>query len=447
MAWLDENNKFISQTNLGWTFAFEANGKYPMIANRIFATKAGAEAFIADTTANATAIPGLILRVVEDTAANNGAYLVEKDGETGLKLTRIVTGTLDISGEMIDVIQYNGDASHKAGLYNKADGSGEPWVPSENAQPIEDEQVDAVGKYLCLRLNADDTVYIKSSDLIDLTDYYTKDQVDDRINMLDSSVSDALDGIKEYVNTQDDILDEKINALDSSLTLLKEYIDEQDVIIKDYVDSENNKINQHLDNVDASITNITNEITDFVNTVEEHFIEIDASLNNLTDDLVGVHETLDDIELRHEADIERIDEHLNGIDASIEELKSVDASLDNKIEDVSARLAELEIGTVDSISTEGDYIHTDTSKGDVTLTADVVDSKDQTSFPSRGLVTDGYVEERLDVFNWVEVEDTENPPVESGVQQSEAPIQTTINLATDDNTLAVISNGGDVTIE
>ena len=151
--------------------------------------------------------------------------------------------------------------------------------------------------------------------------------------------------------------------------------------------------------------------------------------------------------MRHEADIERIDEHLNGIDASIEELKSVDASLDNKIEDVSARLAELEIGTVDSISTEGDYIHTDTSKGDVTLTADVVDSKDQTSFPSRGLVTDGYVEERLDVFNWVEVEDTENPPVENGVQQSSAPIQTTMNLATDDNTLAVISTGGDVTIE
>ena len=142
MAWLDEKNKFTSQTNLGWTFAFEANGKYPMIANRIFATKAGAEAFIGDTTANATAIPGLILRVIEDsTVANNGAYLVEKDLEaaSGLKLTRIVTGTLDISGEMIDVILYDGDASHEAGFYNKVDGSGEPWVPSDGVQPIIDE--------------------------------------------------------------------------------------------------------------------------------------------------------------------------------------------------------------------------------------------------------------------------------------------------------------------
>lgn len=447
MACLDVNNKFISQTNLGWTFSFEANGKYPMIANRIFATKAGAEAFIADTTANATAIPGLILRVIEDTAANNGAYLVEKDGETGLKLTRIVTGTLDISGEMINVIQYNGDASHEAGFYNKADGSGEPWVPSENAQPIEDVQVNEDGKYLCLVLNETDKVYIKSTDLIDLTDYYTKDQVDEKINMLDSSVSIALEDLKDYVDTQDEILEEKINALDSSLTLLKEYVDEQDTSIKNYVDSENDKIDQRLDGVDASITNITNEITNFVNAVEEKFDEIDTSLNNLTDDLVGVHETLDDIEERHEADVERIDEHLNNIDTSIEELKSVDASLDNKIDDVSLRLSQLEIGTVDSISTEGDYIHVDTSKGDVTFTADVVDSEDQVSFPSRGLVTDGYLEERLDVFNWVEVEDTENPPVERGVQQSDAPIQTTMNLATDDNTLSIISTGGDVTIE
>ena len=203
--------------------------------------------------------------------------------------------------------------------------------------------------------------------------------------------------------------------------------------MKEYVDRENDKFNQRIDGVDASITNITNEITEFVNTVEDQFIKIDTSLDNLTNDLVGVHETLDDITTRHETDVERIVEHLNSIDASIE--------------DLSTRLSELEVGTVDSISTEGDYIHVDASRGDVTFTADVVDSNDKTSFPSRGLVTDGYVEERLDVFNWVEVEDTENPPVESGVQQSSAPIQTKINLATDDNTLAVISTGGDVTIE
>ena len=394
MAQLDENNKFINQTNLGWTFSFEANGKYPMIANRIFATKAGAEAFIADTTANATAIPGLILRVIEDTAANNGPYLVEKDAKapSGLKLTRIVTGTVDISGAMIDIIYYEGDAEHGAGFYNKADGAGEPWIPSENAKLITDPQVKTAGEYLLLQLNENDQVYIKSTDLIDLTDYYTKGQVDDRINMLDSSVSSALNDIREYVNTQDDILDEKINTLDSSLTLLKEY-----------VEIENNKIGQRIDGVDASIINITNEITDFVNTVEDQFIKIDTSLDNITNDLVGVHDILDDIATRHEADVERIDEHLNNVDASIEILKSVDASLDNKIEDVSSRLAELEINTVNSISTETpEYLIIDTSKGDVTINIDASTSTDSENFPNTALATNGYVDEKM---AWIEVEE------------------------------------------
>ena len=394
MAQLDENNKFINQTNLGWTFSFEANGKYPMIANRIFATKAGAEAFIADTTANATAIPGLILRVIEDTAANNGPYLVEKDAKapSGLKLTRIVTGTVDISGAMIDIIYYEGDAEHGAGFYNKADGAGEPWIPSENAKLITDPQVKTAGEYLLLQLNENDQVYIKSTDLIDLTDYYTKGQVDDRINMLDSSVSSALNDIREYVNTQDDILDEKINTLDSSLTLLKEY-----------VEIENNKIGQRIDGVDASIINITNEITDFVNTVEDQFIKIDTSLDNITNDLVGVHDILDDIATRHEADVERIDEHLNNVDASIEILKSVDASLDSKIEDVSSRLAELEINTVNSISTETpEYLIIDTSKGDVTINIDASTSTDSENFPNTALATNGYVDEKM---AWIEVEE------------------------------------------
>lgn len=326
--------------------------------------------------------------------ATNTVYMcIDPANITDLRLGwKKVNPDLDIAGEMIDVVKYNDK------FYDMRNGTGDPWVPNPGAAPIVDPQVQSDGKYLCLVLNDADWVYIKSTNLVDLTDYYTKVQVDNKIDILDSSVSRALDGIREYVNTQDDILDKK---LDSSLTSLKEY-----------VDSENNKINQHLD---ASITNITNEIKEFVNTVEDQFTKIDTSLDkintsldNITNDLAGVLDTLDDITTRHETDIERIDGQLNSIDASIEILKSVDASLDNKIKDVSSRLAELEIGTVHSISTEGDYIRVDTSRGDVTFTADVVDSSDQVAFPSRGLVTDGYVEERLDAFNWVEVEDVEN---------------------------------------
>ena len=281
MAQLDENNKFISQTNLGWTFSFEANGKYPMIANRIFATKADAEAYIDDTTLNATAIPGLILRVIEDDEANNGAYLVVKDGETALKLIKIATGDLKISGKMIDVIQYAGDATHEAGFYNKADGTEEEgtWIPSEDAQPIKNDQVTEEGKYLCLKLNeTDNEVYIKSSDLIDLTNYYTKDEVDEKINT----------------------------------------------------------VNQHLDIVDVSISTITNELSEFVDIVENHFIEIDSSIENINNNLESINDVLDTLS----DDVDKINGHLDNVDGSIDNLQSKNIEIDSSIENISSRLSE-----------------------------------------------------------------------------------------------------------
>lgn len=292
------------------------------------------------------AYKGMLVSVEE----NNTVYMcIDPAKITDLRLGwKKVNPDLDIAGEMIDVVKYNDK------FYDMRNGTGDPWVPKPDAAPIVDPQVQSDGKYLCLVLNDADWVYIKSTNLIDLTDYYTKVQVDDKIDILDSSVSVALNAIKEYV------------------------------------DAENNEINQHID---ASISNIADGLTSLINTVEEQFTKIDTSLDNLTDDLSGVHKILDNT------------------NASIEQLKSNDTTLDNKIKEVSTRLAELEISSVDSISTEGDYIHVDTSIGDVTFTADVVDSSDKTTFQSHGLVTDGYVEERLDVFNWVEVESVKNPQV------------------------------------
>ena len=92
MSWIN-NNKFDKQTNIGFPATFQATDKFPLIDKRIFSTKEAVESFISNPTSSA--IPGLILRVTEDTeAANNGAYLVEKDGETQLKLTKIATGDI-----------------------------------------------------------------------------------------------------------------------------------------------------------------------------------------------------------------------------------------------------------------------------------------------------------------------------------------------------------------
>jgi hypothetical protein len=133
---------------------------------------------------------GMIVSVLTE----NAVYMLIGADPTVSTNWKKINPDLDISGKMIDVIEYNNE------FYDKADGSGDPWVPNPDAEPINDPQVDEEGKYLCLVLNETDKVYIKSTDLIDLTDYYTKDQVDEKINMLDSSVSGALDDIEEYIN-------------------------------------------------------------------------------------------------------------------------------------------------------------------------------------------------------------------------------------------------------
>lgn len=86
MADIDKN--FNGMTKYGWPLTFQMTGKFPLLAKRIFPTYAAAEAYINDL--NDTAIPGIILTVVDDTTeSNNGAYFVKsvktsEGGDNGL---------------------------------------------------------------------------------------------------------------------------------------------------------------------------------------------------------------------------------------------------------------------------------------------------------------------------------------------------------------------------
>lgn len=86
MADIDKN--FNGMTKYGWPLTFQMTGKFPLLAKRIFPTKSAAEAYINDL--NDTAIPGIILTVVDDgEPSNNGAYFVKsvktsEGGDNGL---------------------------------------------------------------------------------------------------------------------------------------------------------------------------------------------------------------------------------------------------------------------------------------------------------------------------------------------------------------------------
>ena len=85
---IDVELKTLKQSNTTWPSTFKASNRFPIVANRVFATLANAQAYVDDTAADASAYAGIVLAVVQDTTAkNNGVYYVQSvamaEGEKG----------------------------------------------------------------------------------------------------------------------------------------------------------------------------------------------------------------------------------------------------------------------------------------------------------------------------------------------------------------------------
>ena len=205
------------------------------------------------------------------------------------------------------------------------------------------------------------------------------------------------DAVSNYYTKSE--IDEKFANIDSSLLDLKTYIDSEisdlSTNLKEYVDDNIEYVNQEI--VDLSV-NIKNYIDDNLEIINDNIVDISSHVNKLDENIDVISSVLSEYVNIVDEYIEETDEKIKNIDSSIENLKIADISLDNKIEDVSIRLAELEIGTVDSISTNTpQYLDIDTSKGDVTININYIDSS---IFENNALVTDGYLKEKL---SWDEI--------------------------------------------
>ena len=86
----------LKQNNKPWTLTWKASGRYPIVADRIFATLADAQSYVNDTSATASATGGLVLSVINDPVAkNNGVYYVKSVANTDPKYGAILDkGTL-----------------------------------------------------------------------------------------------------------------------------------------------------------------------------------------------------------------------------------------------------------------------------------------------------------------------------------------------------------------
>lgn len=92
-------HKFPEQVNYAFPKTFDMSVAAPAIANRIFDTKADAVEFINDLFTSA--VPGIILRVINDSEDNLGAYLVkitevDEEHPMGMMLEKIGGSNIDL---------------------------------------------------------------------------------------------------------------------------------------------------------------------------------------------------------------------------------------------------------------------------------------------------------------------------------------------------------------
>jgi len=320
---------------------------------------------------------------------NNDKSNVKVDTSDGL-LT--FNADLDISGEMIDVVEWDGQ------YYDARD--------TEHEHPLNDSTIveHGEGKYLKLKLGEDD-VYIWSKDLISLDNYYTKGEVDEKI----ADVSDAL---QDYV-------DEKIENVSLAIDDLKDYVNQKDEELNDRIAEVSAALDEYIDATDKKID------------------EIDASIDRLDASVNAIEEKIED----QHALIEEIGEKVEETIADVSALHVDVSALQDAVEDLSTKLEEDVVYSVDS---ENEFVNVTPNKGNVKIDLEVVKATDDSSFPSHGLVTDGYVDEKM---AWVEIEETVDPAdIQSGSVSEDGPIDMVLPESFDSDAMEVTSANGDVTI-
>ena len=140
---IDVELKTNKQNNTTWPSTFKASNRFPIVANRVFATLENAQQYVDDTAADASAHVGIVLAVVQDTDKNNGVYYVSSvamtEGEKGtlVKVGGTETETAEdyakavelsktlVVGQLIKVEnEYkDGDTTYQKGFYI-VDGAG-----------------------------------------------------------------------------------------------------------------------------------------------------------------------------------------------------------------------------------------------------------------------------------------------------------------------------------
>lgn len=197
---------------------------------------------------------------------------------------------IEMSGAAVEIVEVNGK------YYESTDTSHENEVTDSTVT------TNGAGHYLKLTIGQDDVIYIPTSNLVDLSNYYTKSEIDTKIegiNQFTYEVATELPAASENtlyklylipapVDSSTEQQIEQQNVYDQYITVQRttgevitytwEKIGDTRVDFSD--------INDHLDNIDSSITNINTSIgnintsiNDIYSLAKDAIIDISTNTN------------------------------------------------------------------------------------------------------------------------------------------------------------------------
>lgn len=188
---------------------------------------------------------------------------------------------VELSGDAVEIVKADDDK-----YYESTD------TAHENAITDSTVIANGAGHYLKLTVGQDDVIYIPASNLVDLSNYYTRNEIDTKIaaiNQFTYEVTDELPDASEgtlyklYLipATIVDSSTEQQNVYDQYITVQQTTGEVTTYTWEKIGDTRVDfaGINDRLDSIDSSIANINSSINDIYAVATGAIIDIDTSTN------------------------------------------------------------------------------------------------------------------------------------------------------------------------
>ena len=251
----------------------------------------------------------------------------------------------------------------------------------ENEITDDTVKTNGAGHYLKLTIAQGDVVYVPTSNLVDLSNYYTKSEIDTKIagiNQFKYEVAAELPTASAdtlYILYLIPASNEQQNVYDQYITVQQGETYTWEKIGDTRVDFSD--INERLDNIDSSIVNINSSIDNINSSINT----INTSINNINSSINTINTSINDIN----SSINTINTSIGYINTSINDIYTL---AKDSINDISTRTNTTLASLIENSSN---------NKSDIALTLAIADG----NTAGTGLATNTYVDQK---FEWVSID-------------------------------------------